>query len=274
MKDEFSRHENSMYKLQLLDYIIFNMQTVIANLAVKLSPDIVWSDAIRWGICVLIIAGSLSACTPHLSSPIVPEQLHVPENFPDAYYQQAKASGEKVLHIDTNRSLVTIIVRRDGALSHLGHDHVVASHNVTGYVNITTGHADLYVPLDRLTVDEPELRKAAGFTTQPSKEAIQGTVQNMQGKVLETDRFPFALIGVQRSADDSQQLNVTISLHHAVQSFYIPAHIINTTDGTTITGEMTFKQSDFGITPFSILGGAIKVKDTLDFHFKIFAVGT
>jgi hypothetical protein len=37
------------------------------------------------------------------------------------------------------------------------------------------------------------------------------------------------------------------------------------------TGTLAIEQSEFGITPFSILGGAIAVKDRVDIAFRIVA---
>lgn len=57
-----------------------------------------------------------------------------PADFPAAFYEQAAASGQQVLKVDTSRSLVSITVRRAGALASLGHDHVIASRQLQGYV--------------------------------------------------------------------------------------------------------------------------------------------
>jgi len=217
----------------------------------------------------LIIAGILSACTPHLPPSADLTSPQFPAEFPEPYYRKAEASGSNIQRIDTKKSLVTIIVRRGGTLARLGHDHVVASHDVTGYVDMTAGRADLYVLLDRLVVDESALRTEAGFTTQPSQGAIDGTRQNMLTKVLESDRFPFALISVKRSTTEPLKLSVTITLHGTRQMFEVPAKIESIAGGMRINGELSFNQSDFGITPFSILGGALLVQDHLDLHFRI-----
>jgi hypothetical protein len=37
---------------------------------------------------------------------------------------------------------------------------------------------------------------------------------------------------------------------------------------------MSFNQSDFGIVPFSVLGGALQVRDRLDLSFRIVAQET
>jgi YceI-like domain len=222
---------------------------------------------------LLLLASMLAACTAQISTTAQPDDLHMPADFPAAYYQQARAAGAKVLRIDTKSSLLTIHVRRGGLLARLGHDHVVASHDVTGYVDTTGGRADLYLPLDRLAVDEPELRSEAGLSTQLSQDAIEGTRRNMLDKVLESERFPFALIQITRGATDRSTLNVTITLHNSVQKFKVPAQIETITDGLKISGQMTFNQTDFGITPFSILGGALQVQDRVDLRFRIFAEG-
>src|SRR5882672_3811090 len=114
-----------------------------------------------------------------------------PPEFPEGYYQQAVKTGKPVYRIDPAQSLIVIEVRRSGSLARLGHDHVVASHDVTGYIAPGEGRADLYVALARLTVDKPALRVEAGFETQPTESDIEGTRSNMLTRVLEAEKFPF-----------------------------------------------------------------------------------
>ena len=102
-----------------------------------------------------------------------------PPDFPHAYYRQLQAQGKPVFRVDAARSQVVIEVRRGGSLARLGHDHVVASHDVAGNIAPDEGRADFYVRLDALTVDEPDLRASAGFDTQPDADDIAGTRRNM-----------------------------------------------------------------------------------------------
>src|SRR5438309_11869485 len=127
-----------------------------------------------------------------------------PADFPEAYYREALAQGKPVFRVDPAESLVVIEVWRAGSLARLGHDHVVASHELGGYVAPDEGRADLYVALARMQVDEAALRTEAGFDTQPAESDIEGTRANMLGKVLEAEKFPFALIRVS-GADASQR---------------------------------------------------------------------
>lgn len=201
-----------------------------------------------------------------------PPKAHAaPEEFPETYYRDILAQGGSVYRVDPSASLVVIEVRRSGSLARLGHDHVVASHVVEGYVAPGEGRADLYVQLAKLTVDEPALRSSAGFDTQPSQSDIGGTRANMLEKVLEADKFPFALIRVD-GADGSQTsavLGVTITLHGVTRRFEVPATIDADVEGTGASGRLSFDQTDFEITPYSLLGGAIAVRNRVDLRFRI-----
>src|SRR5882672_8391664 len=95
-----------------------------------------------------VLAAALAAGCAQLQrveAPVAP-----PPEFPEGYYQQALKAGKPVYRIDPAESLIVIEVRRGGSLARLGHDHVVASHEVTGYIAPGEGRADLYVALARL----------------------------------------------------------------------------------------------------------------------------
>ena len=203
-----------------------------------------------------------------------PAQTQAPAEFPARDYEQIAAQGGAVYRVDPVHSLVVITVRRGGSLARLGHDHVVAARAVQGYVAPDEGRADLYVPLAELTVDEPELRAQAGFDTQPSAADIEGTRANMLDKVLETQRFPHAIIrvsSVERSAS-GVRLKLALLLHGVTRNFDVPVQLQAAGNELSVTGSLVFKQSEFGIVPFSILGGALEVQDALDLRFAVQAV--
>lgn len=220
-------------------------------------------------LAVLVLA-LLAACGPRVSPEGIPP-VGVPPGFPEADYRQAAAEGAEVLHVDPARSLLTVRVGRAGALARLGHEHVVASHSLRGYVAPGRERADLYVVLDELSVDEPELRIRAGLETPLSPEAVQGTRRNMLDKVLESGRFPFALIHVTGAARDGAVLAVAITLHGTTRSFEVPVKVEKLADGLAVSGRLAQRQSAFGITPFAVFGGALQVRDELDMEFTIVA---
>ena len=178
-----------------------------------------------------------------------------------------------MFRVDPELSLVVVEVRRGGSLARLGHDHVVASHDVGGYVSPSDGRSDLYVRLDSLVVDEPGLRADAGFDTQPSADDIAGTRRNMLQRVLQADRYPYALIGV-RGVDPvaaGAGMRVAITLHGITRAMEVPARIETSSDAIDVSGRLALEQTDFEITPFAILGGALQVQNQVNLRFRIHA---
>jgi hypothetical protein len=197
-----------------------------------------------------------------------------PEGFPVSYYQQLSQRGGEVLQIDATQSLIVIEVRRAGSLANLGHDHVIASHDVQGYVAPSEGRADFYVRLDQLVVDESKLRTEAAFDTQPSESAIAGTRENMLRK-FNAETHPYAVVSVERVVVDAAgtQIDISLALNGVTRALRAPAKIERTAGQITVTGRVTLAQTAFDITPFSILGGALQVQDQVDVRLAIRARG-
>lgn len=195
------------------------------------------------------------------------------DDLPHAQYEAAVARGAPVYRIDSSASEVLIFVYRDGPLARFGHDHIVASHDVTGYILWSdapdVARADLRVPLATLTVDETGLRAAAGFDTTPSDDDVVGTRNNMLAS-LDATAFPVMRISVTRQGDQADvSLQVEITLHGVTRSFPVTVDLERGEDWLRINGSFAVLQSDFRITPYSILGGALSVRDRLDVRFRL-----
>jgi hypothetical protein len=219
-----------------------------------------------------IFAGLIAACAPHATR--VPDaESRPPANYPEAYYREVAARGSPVFRVEPASSLVVIEVRRGGSLARLGHDHVVASHDVQGLVAPGEGRSDLYVALDRLVVDEPALRAEAKLDTQPTDEDIAGTRHNMLN-TLQANEFPFALVNIARGDADGAgtELSVTITLHGTSRTMRVPVQIDVGADEVRVDGGLSLRQTDFGIKPLSVLGGAVQVQDLVDLRFRIRAL--
>lgn len=216
-----------------------------------------------------LVAGLLAGCVAQIPRSADGEG-ESPAEFPGAHYVRAAARGQPVYAVDPASSLVVIEVRRGGALAQLGHDHVVASHDVRGYVVPADARADLYLRLDRLVVDERELRAEAQFDTQPSAEAIAGTRTNMLGK-LGAGTHPWALVAVRDVAVDAtgSRMNATITLNGITRAMQLSPQIVVTAEEASVNGRVTLEQTNFGIAPFSILGGALQVQDQVVVRFRI-----
>jgi len=193
-----------------------------------------------------------------------------PAGAPDleaAYYRDAVQRGAKVYGAEPGDSLVVVRVYRGGRLAKLGHDHVVSTRDLHGFVDADQGRGDFYVAVDGLAVDDPAQRAAAGFESTPSESDIAGTRSNMLEKVLESDRFPFVVLRV-RSVEQGT-LQGELALHGVTRPLRIPAKIDTAAERIEVSGSFALKQTDFGIEPFSVLGGAIAVQDRVDLSFTI-----
>ncbi|WP_251373973.1 YceI family protein [Janthinobacterium sp. JC611] len=213
----------------------------------------------------------LAACTPFAPPPgaSLPAAPVAAPAMPAPAWQQP---GVQLLHIAPEDSLLTITVRRGGALARLGHDHVVASRTLQGVVAPAPGRAQFRFRLDEMSVDEASLRQAAGLTTTPSADAIAGTRHNMLVRVLDAERYPWVSIDARR-AGKQDVFEADITLHGVTRTVQLPVRIEQAADGRRLqaSGSLLLKQSDFGIVPFAVLGGAMAVQDQMELAFRITA---
>ncbi len=215
---------------------------------------------------LLLIAVLLAGCS-QLAPP--PPAGAPPVDNAAAWYRQAAGAGSEVLVIDPARSLIAVTVRRGGALARLGHDHVVASRGVTGFAAPAAGRADFSFRLDQMSVDDAALRAEAGLDTTPSAAAIEGTRANMLTRVLDAQRFPVVALHAEAAGADSFRL--TITLHGVARTVEAPARVERQAGELTASGALQLRQSDFGITPMSVLAGAMTVQDAMELRYRIVA---
>ncbi|MGA7981755.1 MAG: YceI family protein [Chromatiaceae bacterium] len=202
----------------------------------------------------------------------MPEQ---PPGFPTAFYRAAATSGRTVYRIESQDSLATVNAYRGGSLANLGHDHVISSRRVQGYVLASDvaseARADIYVSLADLKIDEPPLRQAAGLEGQLKPPEIAATRRHMLEDVLQAARYPFLEVhaGWASDAPPHTVLQARISLHGVTRSYRVPVSYSRDAETVTVTGQLRIRQTEFGMTPYSVLGGSLKVKDELGLRFSL-----
>ena len=217
---------------------------------------------------VLPLLVLLAACGQPLAPP--PPPAPGPAAGPDSY-RAAAAAGEAVYAVDPAASLLAVTVRRAGLMARLGHDHVVASHTLAGHAAPGLGRADVSFRVDQLTVDEPQLLHDAGIDTRPSPQAVEGARNNMLGPVLDAQRYPVVTLHAERSADGHGPLRVAVTLHGVTRWLELPAAVQVDARQVTAQGTARLRQTDFGITPFSVGGGLLAVDDELVVNYHIVA---
>jgi len=188
--------------------------------------------------------------------------------------------GARHYDIDAARSLLTIRVLRGGTLASVGHNHVIASHDLQGSIERAPALQDSLVqlrfPVAALTVDEPALRTQAGadFAAEVPDSARDGTRRNLFGPAL-LDAARFGAIELRASRIVAEpggaRMTMRVRVREVESEFEAPVAI--TTEGADLvaSGEVELRQSQLGLTPFSVMMGALQVQDAMRLQFRVVA---
>jgi polyisoprenoid-binding protein YceI len=189
-------------------------------------------------------------------------------------------AGAREYKVVTEQSLLQILVYRGGTMARLGHNHVIASHQVAGSVyvgdDLTQTRFDITFPVNELTIDEPAMREQAGADFPPGvpQSARDGTRANMLSEaLLDGAKYPAIRLRATEvvAAGDYFDVDVEITLKDQVHHVRAPIHVQRTADGITASGEFPLKQSALGLKPFSAALGALLVVDEMRVHFDVSA---
>ena len=179
-----------------------------------------------------------------------------------------------------DQSLLTLLVFRGGTLAKAGHNHVIASHSVTGvaWVPADPGRAsfEIHVPVGDLTIDEPQLRALEGkeFSAEVPDSAREGTKKNMLSEpMLDGAHFPEVVLRSQRMERGAEGMlaQVSVSIRGQTRTIAVPLRYEVTVNEVRAQGQFALKQTDLGLTPFSLLGGALRVEDEMTVKFSLVA---
>lgn len=161
--------------------------------------------------------------------------------------------------IDVNQSVITIHVFKSGLFSFAGDNHEVRAPIAAGTVDEVAKSVVLKVDADKLTVLDPSLS--------PEKRA-QVQKEMLSQNVLDVAHYPeirFHSTQVEQVKPNEWNVRGDLSLHG--QTRMVTVHVISAAGH--YRGTAAFKQTDFGMTPVSVAGGTIKVKDELKIDFDV-----
>ena len=187
---------------------------------------------------------------------------------------------ERQLRIDGGASKLLFYTYRGGRLARFGHNHVIAARSVVGVVDLTEAVVGtrfaLQVLVSGLSVDEAPLRAAAGadFDSKPSPEDIAATRANMLSATgLAAQQYPQVLVTgvVVEGGAERAEIDVKLSIRGISQTVRSPVTFTRRDGQLIITGQLEIKQSDYGMTPFSVMLGALTVLDAVRVEFDLLA---
>jgi polyisoprenoid-binding protein YceI len=171
-----------------------------------------------------------------------------------------------VWNLDASEGQLLVHAGVTGRAAKMGHRLTIAMNTWLATVRWRAGQpaeADLTVEVDSLQV----LRGEGGVKALSGPEKTLARSNAM--KVLDADRF--AQIRFQASdigtVDDGYRLTGTLEIHGVTGEREIGLHVDDLGDGWRMSCEVDVRQSEFGIKPYSMLMGSMKVVDTVTVSF-------
>lgn len=201
---------------------------------------------------------------------------------PDARvtYRTLLKEGEgQVYALDPVRSDVRIYALRAGVGARFAHNHVLQVPHFSGLAfvpekGLRGGSAQVAFRLADLTLDDAAMRKATGGSFAPPLSAadIAGTREHMLSEQnFQAERFPQLVISsvIEAGEQPVASADVAITLHGEThhQRVLLKVH---TGDGLLdVAGSLFLRQSDYGVKPYTVMGGLIGVDDLVGVEFSL-----
>jgi polyisoprenoid-binding protein YceI len=179
--------------------------------------------------------------------------------------------------VDSSTGYFRVIILKEGLLSSLGHDHVLDARDARGTVAIagSTGSVHLEINAAGVEIDQPSSDAEEGFDKSPSESDRAKIRANMRGKKgLDVLSFPFikfdsTSVEKVESVKDHWMVSGTFSLHGSTGTLDFPVVLAERPGGCWVSGYVRIHPSEYGIKPFSVMGGMIRVQDEALVKFNL-----
>lgn len=162
--------------------------------------------------------------------------------------------------IDVSHSMLKVHVFKSGLFSPFAHDHEIEA-------PISEGAAEFSSTAGvTLRVDAQKLRVLDPGASANDRAQIQKTMEGPA--VLDSERFPeisFRSTRVEQLGNDHWKVHGDLTLHGQMNPVMVDVALKD----AHYLGSSVLKQRNFGITPISLAGGTVKVKDEVKIEFDI-----
>jgi polyisoprenoid-binding protein YceI len=174
--------------------------------------------------------------------------------------------------LDKNASRFTVRAVASGILSAMGHNPAIAIRDFSGDANLdltAAGQSSLRIQI------HAESLEVLGEISNKDRREMES---KMKQKVLESSHYPEIVFeSRQTSAEQLGEgryklaINGSLSLRGMTRTLPVTAQVTLNGDMLRAYGDFSILQSEYGIAPVSVAGGALKLKDELKFTFDIVA---
>ena len=151
------------------------------------------------------------------------------------------------------------------------HDHVVKASGWNGSVtwdaaNLAACKVQITVPVSSLSVDEKGLREQLGYDTFPSdSERADIKTAMLSDAQLDSAKYPSISYQSTKCEQSGDLVNVTgnLTIHGVTKSVVLPMSVKADAVNFSAKGSIKIRASQFGMTPYSALFGAVKNQDSM-----------
>jgi len=185
----------------------------------------------------------------------------------------AAAAGD----VDLAGSRVYVFVGKKG----LGHDHAVSGSLQAGSIRLDAGEqaGTLVFDMRSFRADTADARRALGLPGETDPGTQRQVTENMLGPdVLDVARHPAATLEIRSALPATRavapgrrayDLAGVFTLHGVSRPVVIPAEVERIGAIDRLSGGFAIRQTDFGMRPYTKLGGVVGVADELRIYGDI-----
>lgn len=213
---------------------------------------------------IALLSSSLFAAVLLLSQPASADIPPTPPPPPPAALDYVLDPGNSEIYAQVFKDANTIA-------SGLSHDHIVVASGWNGTVTWNAGDPGqckvaINVPVSGLDNDDPTWRKKMNFNSELS-ESQRAEVKEHMLSATQMDVSKFGTMSFTSSGckpeGDKVMVSGTLSIHGVGKAVSLPMKISATDTEFSGSGILTINHTDFGITPFSAMGGALKNRNDI-----------
>jgi polyisoprenoid-binding protein YceI len=167
-------------------------------------------------------------------------------------------SGQGVRPIDPQKSKITIYAYKAGLFSFASHDHIIAA-PVSGSIDELKKTVEVELRVDDLQVIDQD---------ESEKNKVEIRRMMLSDKLLESAKYPvitFRSTAFNQLTPDTAEVAGMLTVHGTSRA--VSVKVVKS--GDRYTGSTRLKQTDLGLTPISVAGGAVKVKDEVKIDFDV-----
>jgi polyisoprenoid-binding protein YceI len=191
-----------------------------------------------------------------------------------AFVWNARAQQKATYTVDAPKSKIEIHVGKEGFFSAFGHDHLIVAKEISGEAQVDA--QDIAESSVVLAISAKSLAVLDPGESEKDKAEVQKTM--LGEKVLDVEkygqiRFTSARVSNPKKTGAGWELHLEgkLALHGVEKPISFPLRVRLDGDMLRAQAEVSLLQTDYGMTPVKVGGGAVKVKNRLKITLDIAA---